>query len=154
AARAAVSHLRLKAELARARLAVSRGDSTAAHEAVARALDIAPDDGDVVAAMAALDVDRDHPDPVLAARLARGCRLSERFPASAFLLNAEAWDLARARRDLDRALVAAQRAVELRPASGNCRDTLAEVLFQRGDRAAALAEIDRAIGLDSTREYL
>ena len=37
-----------------------------------------------------------------------------------------------------------------RPRSSNYLDTLAEVLFQRGDRAGAIAAIDRAIAIDPT----
>jgi thioredoxin-like negative regulator of GroEL len=48
---------------------------------------------------------------------------------------------------LDHALAAARRQVEIAPSEANAYDTLAEVYHQRGDRAAALANSDRAIAL-------
>ena len=70
-----------------------------------------------------------------------------RDPASAHLQNQFAWFAARVRARLDEALVAAERAVELEPSSQYYLDTLAEVRFQKGDRAGALAASERALSI-------
>lgn len=74
--------------------------------------------------------------------------LCQRWPSSPSHHNAMAWMLARVRKDLDRALVHAQKAVELEPQSCAILDTLAEVHFQRGDKAKAIEGIQRCIELE------
>jgi putative PEP-CTERM system TPR-repeat lipoprotein len=66
-----------------------------------------------------------------------------RDPDNPDLLNALAWLL---RRDqTDRALRYAQQASELRPRDGNITDTLAVVLFYKGDIEQAASTIDQAL---------
>ncbi|HEY1377733.1 MAG TPA: hypothetical protein VGF55_13120, partial [Gemmataceae bacterium] len=79
-------------------------------------------------------------------------RLCKDYPQSAGFHNDRAWLAARCRRDLDPALEHARKAVELAPSSANIRATLAEVLFQRGEQAAAVAEIKRCVELEPKSE--
>jgi tetratricopeptide (TPR) repeat protein len=74
-------------------------------------------------------------------------RLCKDCPQSAEFRNQRAWFAARCRRDLEAATDLARNAVELEPEHANYHDTLAEVLFQRGDKDGALAEIKRCIEL-------
>jgi len=66
---------------------------------------------------------------------AEGCR---RFPQAALFHNNLAWVAARCHRRLDEARRHAVRAVEIEPDAASYIDTLAEVLFQQGDRATAI----------------
>jgi Tfp pilus assembly protein PilF len=59
-------------------------------------------------------------------------------------LNNAAWLCARSQRKLDEALALATKATELAPTEASYQDTLAEVHFQRGDRAPAVAAAERA----------
>ncbi len=72
------------------------------------------------------------------------------YPDSAFYHNQAAWLAASARRELDTALEDAKRATALSPSNTSYQDTLAEVHFRRGDRAAAVAImktlVERTIG--------
>jgi tetratricopeptide (TPR) repeat protein len=92
-------------------------------------------------------------DQVYAAAAAAEDRLCKDYPQSAEFRNNRAWLAARCRRDPDLALDHSRKAVELEPAHANYRETLAEVLFQRGDKAAAVAEIKRCIELDPKNTY-
>ena len=67
--------------------------------------------------------------------------------------NSAAWLAACCRRDLDKGLAHAQKAVGLAPEQAGYHDTLAEVRFQRGDKAAALAAERKAAGLNPKRAY-
>ena len=71
-------------------------------------------------------------------------------PDSTFYHNQAAWLAANARRELDTALEDAKRATALAPSNTSYQDTLAEVHFRRGDRAAAVAImktlIERTVG--------
>jgi tetratricopeptide (TPR) repeat protein len=80
-------------------------------------------------------------------------KLCKNYPQSAEFLNNRAWLAARCRRDLDRAVELARKAVELEPKRASWRDTLAEALFQRGDKAAAVAEIKRCVELEPADAY-
>lgn len=64
------------------------------------------------------------------------------YPTSAFAHNSAAWLAAVCRRDLDAALEHAKKANALAPKHAGYRDTLAEVHFQRGDKAKAI-ELNR-----------
>jgi uncharacterized Ntn-hydrolase superfamily protein len=68
-------------------------------------------------------------------------------------LNNLAWFCATGNVFLDKALVAAQRAVELDPEAAYILDTLAEVQFRLGHREEAVAIIQRAIALDPESAY-
>jgi tetratricopeptide (TPR) repeat protein len=78
-------------------------------------------------------------------RLQADCR---DFPRYATCRNDLAWLAANLDRDLDMALVNAQKAVELAPQSAGILDTLAEVHFRRGNRAQAVQLARRCIELD------
>jgi tetratricopeptide (TPR) repeat protein len=62
-----------------------------------------------------------------------------KYARSAYFHNEMAWLCTRCGYEADAALAHAQRAVELRPRSTACLDTLAEVHFHRGERAKAVA---------------
>jgi tetratricopeptide (TPR) repeat protein len=70
------------------------------------------------------------------------------FPNAAIYHNNLAWVAARCARRLDDALKHAQKAVELTPDHAGHIDTLAEVHFQRGDRAEAIKLEKRAMELE------
>jgi tetratricopeptide (TPR) repeat protein len=72
------------------------------------------------------------------------------YPECAHAHNQLAWLCARCRRNLDDALTHARKAVELAPLDASFKDTLAEVLFQRGDRAAAVEQIKACLKLPSS----
>ena len=72
------------------------------------------------------------------------------FPDSPMLHNQLAWLLAKCHRRLDVALDHAKKAMALHPRHFEYLDTLAEVHFHRGDRAAAMDAARQA--LDSARE--
>lgn len=65
-------------------------------------------------------------------------RLARKYPRDAQLLNALAWQLSKTRLGLDAAYKYAQRAVKLEPKNPDLRDTLAQVLYQRGEADRAL----------------
>ncbi len=146
------------AQLARLRAAAAGGDLDAALAMVDHALDafVADPDAtaDFVAALARADREADaaRAQQIVAARLADAAAASG--DGSATLLNTLAWFLARTRTDLDRALEAARRATEIAPRHAGFADTLAEVLFQMGDRESAVAEARRALDLQPESAYL
>lgn len=65
-------------------------------------------------------------------------RLARKYPRDAQLLNVLAWQLAKNTLGLDAAYKFARRAVKLEPRNPDIRDTLAQVLYQRGEFARAL----------------
>ena len=67
------------------------------------------------------------------------------YPRSPAAHNALAWTMARCRRSLDKALEHAQKTVELDPDNPAGLATLAEVHFQRGDKAKAIELIKKCI---------
>jgi tetratricopeptide (TPR) repeat protein len=75
------------------------------------------------------------------------------YPRCAWAHNSTAWMSACCRRNLDKALTHAEKAVELAPTNAGYVDTLAEVHFQRGDKDKALAMQKRAIELDPKKVY-
>jgi tetratricopeptide (TPR) repeat protein len=75
------------------------------------------------------------------------------YPKSAREHNALAWLCACCRRELDKGLEHAQRAVELTPDAPGYLDTLGEVYFQRGDKEKALAAARKCAELDPKAEY-
>jgi tetratricopeptide (TPR) repeat protein len=75
------------------------------------------------------------------------------YPRCAWAHNSAAWMSACCRRNLDKALAHAQKAVELAPDNAGYLDTLAEVHFQRGDKEKAVALQKRVIELDPKKTY-
>jgi tetratricopeptide (TPR) repeat protein len=75
------------------------------------------------------------------------------YPKCSWAHNSVAWLSACCGRDLDQGLTHAQRAVELEPNVAGYRDTLAEVYFQRGDKAKAAEAQKKAIELDPKKPY-
>jgi tetratricopeptide (TPR) repeat protein len=71
----------------------------------------------------------------------------DEFPDCALAHNQVAWMCARCRRNLDESLTHARKAAELAPHEPAYKDTLAEVLFQRGDRHSAVEQINACIKL-------
>src|SRR5207244_3233124 len=79
--------------------------------------------------------------------------LIKQYPESAGLLNSSAWLSACCRRDLEEAQKYAEKSVKLEPNLPGHRDTLAEVLFQRGKKDEAIAHIKKCIEQDPKRVY-
>jgi tetratricopeptide (TPR) repeat protein len=79
--------------------------------------------------------------------------LCKDYPKSAHFANERAWLAARCRRDLDRARDLAERAVTLSPKTAAYQETLAEILFQKGEKAEAVARLGQALALDPKNEY-
>jgi tetratricopeptide (TPR) repeat protein len=75
------------------------------------------------------------------------------WPKCAWARNQLAWLAACCRRDLERGLEQARKAVELSPETAGYHDTLAEVLFQLGRNAEAAAAEKKAVALAPARAY-
>jgi tetratricopeptide (TPR) repeat protein len=77
-------------------------------------------------------------EALFAQTAARAGQVCQDYPGSAMSHNNLAWLLARCGKDLDGALEHAQKGVELDPRNTAIIDTLAEVHFQRGEKAKAV----------------
>jgi hypothetical protein len=75
------------------------------------------------------------------------------FPKNAAAYNQAAWLAACSRRNLDKALGYAHKAVEQSPKTAGYHDTLAEVLFQLGKKEEAIAAQKHAVSLAPARSY-
>jgi len=75
------------------------------------------------------------------------------YPQCALAHNNLAWLAACCRRQLDKALEHSRKAVELTPEHAGHRDTLAEVLFQRGDKDKAVEQMKKCIELEPKNAY-
>jgi tetratricopeptide (TPR) repeat protein len=75
------------------------------------------------------------------------------YPRCSASHNQLAWLAARCRRDLDRALEHARKAVELEPRQASYLDTLAEVYFQRGDRDRALELMKKCLEMEPKKDF-
>ena len=75
------------------------------------------------------------------------------FPNCSMAHNSVAWLRGCCRRDLDQALEHALKATKLAPTHAGHHDTLAEVYFQRGDKAKALEIQKKVIELEPKRAY-
>ena len=71
--------------------------------------------------------------------------LISRFPEHADALNYVGYSLAEQNRDLDRAYALVHKALQLKPQNGYIRDSLAWILFIRGEKQQAWAEIRQAV---------
>lgn len=80
-------------------------------------------------------------------------KLCADYPKGAFAHNSVAWLAACCRRDLDAALEHAKKATELQPQTPGYLDTLAEVYFQRGDTAKAIACMKKCRVMDPRKTY-
>ncbi len=80
-------------------------------------------------------------------------KLATEHPGSAFAHNSVAWISANCRRDLDKALVHAKKAVELEPNGAGYIDTLAEVHFRLGDKEKAIEAMKKCLELSPNRVY-
>ncbi len=75
------------------------------------------------------------------------------FPNSAIAHNSVAWLRVCCRSDLDQALEHSLKATKLAPTHAGHHDTLAEVYFQRGDKAKALEIQKKVVELEPKRVY-
>ena len=75
------------------------------------------------------------------------------YPNSAANHNSLAWLLACCRRQLDKALEHAKKAVELAPEQAGYLDTLAEVHFQRGEKDKAIAHMKKCLEMEPQRPF-
>ena len=80
-------------------------------------------------------------------------KVCQAYPRCAWAHNLAAWMSACCRRNLDKALQHAEKAVELSPSTAGYLDTLAEVHFQRGHKDKAIAMQKRAIKLNPKKSY-
>ncbi|MBV9124379.1 MAG: hypothetical protein JO112_13550, partial [Planctomycetes bacterium] len=80
-------------------------------------------------------------------------KLCRDYPGSAWCHNSLAWLTARCRRQLDKGLEHARKAVELAPDNAGYRDTLAEVQFQRGEKDRAIESMKKCLELEPKSEY-
>jgi tetratricopeptide (TPR) repeat protein len=133
----------------RARALLAQGDVVGSVREAEAALALLPgiDPADVLVPQLAKAGHTAEADRVYAAAAVVCDRLCKDYPQSAEFLNERAWLGASCRRDLEAATDAARKAVELEPNHANFHDTLAEVLFQRGDKDGALAEVKKCVEL-------
>jgi tetratricopeptide (TPR) repeat protein len=80
-------------------------------------------------------------------------KLATDYPRSGMVHNSLAWLCAACRRELDEGLTHATKATELEPQSAGYLDTLAEIQFQRGDKAKAVELMTRCRELEPTNAY-
>lgn len=96
---------------------------------------------------------KDEADQLFARVLAVNEKLCSDYPRAADGHNNVAWLAAGCRRQLDKALEHARKAVELEPKNAGYLDTLAEVYFQRGDKDRALALMKKCIEMEPDNTY-
>jgi tetratricopeptide (TPR) repeat protein len=92
-------------------------------------------------------------DDLFSRSLALHEKMCRDYPKSAREHNSLAWLTACCRRELDKGLEHAQKAVDLSPDAAGYLDTLGEVYFQRGDKAKALAAARKSAELDPRTAY-
>ncbi len=130
----------------------SKNDRAKERESLDKALEI--DVPDIEAVIAAYHLP-DQPAEYRAKILALIRQATERFedkiaayPQDQESYNQYAWLVGNTEGDLDRALKCAEKAVELKPNSGDVLDTLARVHFARGDLDGAVTLQTKAAELD------
>jgi len=79
--------------------------------------------------------------------------LCEEWPKSGQMHNQYAWVAAKCKRDLDRALGHARRAVEIEPTNTASLDTLAEAHFQRGEVQQAIEVMNKCVELEPKEKH-
>jgi tetratricopeptide (TPR) repeat protein len=80
-------------------------------------------------------------------------QLCKAYPKSVQHQNSLAWLAACCRRQLDKALEHAKKAVALAPKNAGVLDTLAEVYYQKGDKAQAIKLMKKCLELDPKKNY-
>jgi tetratricopeptide (TPR) repeat protein len=80
-------------------------------------------------------------------------KISADYPRCGWAHNSVAWLSVCCGRDLESARSHAQKAIDLTPTSAGHHDTLAEIYFQLGEKAKAIAEQQKAIELDPSKAY-
>jgi tetratricopeptide (TPR) repeat protein len=133
-----------------ARALIMAGDIDGAQREIKTSLELLPIDSSIVIdAVPELDKAGKHAeaDALFAKMFATQEALVEKYPQSAFQLNECAWLAAKCHRELDKAVLYAQRGVDLQPKSVDVIDTLAEAYFQHGDIEKALAEEKKCVEL-------
>jgi tetratricopeptide (TPR) repeat protein len=80
-------------------------------------------------------------------------KVCKAYPKSAQNHNSLAWLAVCCRRQLDKALEHAKKAVDLAPKTAGYLDTLAEVYYQRGDKAQAIKLMKKCIELNPASSY-
>jgi tetratricopeptide (TPR) repeat protein len=145
---------RARAFHARAALAAGLIDEALAH--IKAGLDVMPGDVDL-AMLTVPELERIGRRADAAAIYSRTCEpyltLAKEYPRSGLAHNGAAWMAAVCRRDLDAGLVHARKAVELEPMNTGYWDTLAEVLFQRGQTDQALERMRACVRAEPRRTY-
>jgi tetratricopeptide (TPR) repeat protein len=81
-------------------------------------------------------------------------RATQLLKDDAAVMNDVAWFYASRSERLDEALSWAQQGAKLAPEDTSILDTLAEVHFRRGEQAAAVETIERALALEPSSDYL
>jgi tetratricopeptide (TPR) repeat protein len=146
---ASVHHLRARALLA-------RGKIDAAVKEVEQCLASMPGDVEstinIVPALEKLDRKKDA-NAFFARVFNHYVQLCKTYPKSVQFHNSLAWVAVCCHRHLDTALDHARKAVGLAPRNAGCLDTLAEIHYQRGDRAQAIKLMKKCIELDSKNAY-
>src|SRR5262249_55034216 len=136
-----------EAAILQGRLLEAQGDATAAAEAYRRAGAAGDPEGDE--RLARLELARGH---VTAAQEAMRSLASRRSPRpSDLLLVAAIHAAAGTPRELDAAVERALRCVQLLPRSAEAREQAGLLLLRKGDRAAALKQLQSAVQLDPNR---
>ena len=142
-------------ELMRACLAAGKLDDAARQAQIAQAL--LPRNTDLLMELIpAMDKagKKDQADKLFEPAFNQELARAERAPDSATYHNGLAWLCARCRRRLDVGLEHALKAVDLEKNAPGVMDTLAEVYFQRGDRAKAVEVMSAAQKLQPSWDYL
>lgn len=136
---------------AHARALLAAGDLAGAKREMDVCYELTPDDISIAIDLVP-DLEkrgyRQDADSLFTRTLARQQALCEKFPDSANQHNQYAWLAAECRRDLDKALDHARRAVELAPDHAAYVDTLAETYFQRGELEKAVEQMKRCVELE------
>lgn len=148
-------YLRLSCQVhqAMARLAAAKGDWDRCRAEVRFCQSVLPIDPDItIDAVAMLESAgrKDEADAIFTAAWDSVAAIAKSFDSS-LLQNNRAWLAARCRRNLDEALKLSESAVAGDPDSASSLDTLAEVCFQRGDRARAIELMRKCLTMDDPR---
>jgi hypothetical protein len=140
------------AHLVHARMARERGDFLGMNQQLQMYQQYLPMSSDMVLEMApALDElgRHDAADALFDGVYGKVSAICQAYPKSVTYLNQMAWMCACCDRHLDEGLKAAETTVQLQPDNWQVMDTLAEVHFRRGERAAAVDQEKRAMKINA-----